>query len=67
MSGKEFKPDSSWAWSELDNVQEARGGAPAAHRDALKLMGSLERNDVIKKEPLSMNEVIVKVRAALHE
>lgn len=38
MSGKEFKPDSSWAWSELDNVQEARGGAPAAHRDALKLM-----------------------------
>jgi DNA-binding response OmpR family regulator len=35
--------------------------------DALKLMGSLERNDVIKKEPLSMNEVIVKVRAALYE
>lgn len=35
--------------------------------DALKLMGSLERNDVIKKEPLSMNEVIVKVRAALQE
>lgn len=33
--------------------------------DALKLMGSLERNDVIKKEPLSMNEVICKVRAAL--
>ena len=38
MPGKEFKPDSSWAWAELDNVQEARGGAPAAHRDALKLM-----------------------------
>ncbi len=35
--------------------------------DALKLMGSLKRNDVIKKEPLSMNEVIVKVRAALYE
>ena len=32
--------------------------------DALKLMGSLERDDVIKKEPLSMNEVIQKVRAA---
>ena len=38
MSGKEFKPDSSWAWSELDQVQEARGGAPPAHRDALKLI-----------------------------
>lgn len=32
--------------------------------DALKLMGSLERDDVIKKEPLSVNEVIHKVRAA---
>jgi two-component system OmpR family response regulator len=33
--------------------------------DALKLMGSLDRRDVIKKEPLSINEVICKVRAAL--
>jgi two-component system OmpR family response regulator len=33
--------------------------------DALKLMGSLDRSDVIKKEPLSINEVICKVRAAL--
>jgi DNA-binding response OmpR family regulator len=32
--------------------------------DALRLMGSLERGDVIKKEPLSINEVIAKVRAA---
>jgi DNA-binding response OmpR family regulator len=32
--------------------------------DALSLMGSLEINDVIKKEPLSINEVITKVRAA---
>ncbi|WP_337863284.1 response regulator [Nitrososphaera sp.] len=32
--------------------------------EALMLMGSLERDDVIKKEPLSMNEVICKVRAA---
>lgn len=38
MPGKEFKPDSSWAWAELDHVQEARGGAPAAHRDALTLV-----------------------------
>jgi DNA-binding response OmpR family regulator len=32
--------------------------------EALKLMGSLDRDDVIKKEPLSMNEVMYKVRAA---
>ncbi len=32
--------------------------------EALRLMGSLERGDVIKKEPLSINEVIYKVRAA---
>ena len=36
-------------------------------REALRLMGTLERKDVIKKEPLSMNEVIHKVRAAFHE
>lgn len=33
--------------------------------EALRLMGSLNRGDVIKKEPLSINEVIFKVRAAL--
>jgi two-component system OmpR family response regulator len=31
---------------------------------ALRLMGALERGDIIKKEPLSINEVIFKVRAA---
>lgn len=31
----------------------------------LRLMGSLDRKDVIKKEPLSINEVITKVRAAI--
>jgi DNA-binding response OmpR family regulator len=31
----------------------------------LALMGSLDRKDVIKKEPLSINEVITKVRAAI--
>lgn len=34
--------------------------------EAIKLMGSLERKDVIKKEPLSINEVIGKVRAAFY-
>jgi DNA-binding response OmpR family regulator len=31
----------------------------------LRLMGSLDRKDVIKKEPLSINEVITKVREAI--
>jgi hypothetical protein len=38
MAGDELKPDSSWVWAELDQVREDRGGAPRAHRDALKLM-----------------------------
>ena len=33
--------------------------------EAIRLMGSLDRDDVIKKEPLSINEVICKVRGAL--
>lgn len=33
--------------------------------EAIRLMGSLDRDDVIKKEPLSINEVIWKVRMAL--
>jgi hypothetical protein len=28
----------SWSWSELNKVQEQGGGAPQAHRDALKLL-----------------------------
>ena len=31
----------------------------------IRLVGSLERDNVIKKEPLSMNEVVGKVKAAL--
>lgn len=37
----------------------------AVSSEAIRLMGSLDRNDVIKKEPLSINEVICKVRASL--
>src|SRR5262249_33690794 len=33
--------DSGWAWSELDLVDEAAGGAPKAHRDALTLLAVL--------------------------
>ena len=34
----ETTPDSGWAWSELDKVDESAGGAPRAQRDALKLL-----------------------------
>ena len=30
-----------WTWAELDQVDEARGGAPRAQRDALKLLAAL--------------------------
>jgi hypothetical protein len=32
---------SGWAWPELDDVDEASGGAPVAHRDALKLLATM--------------------------
>jgi hypothetical protein len=43
MGGKtlEAKPDEGWIWKELDLVNESAGGAPAAHRDALKLLAVL--------------------------
>lgn len=34
----ETREDEGWGWSELDLVDEAAGGAPRAHRDALKLL-----------------------------
>lgn len=34
----ETEPGSGWAWPELDRVEETAGGAPRAHRDALKLL-----------------------------
>jgi hypothetical protein len=43
MSGKtlETKLDEGWIWKELDRVDESAGGAPLAHRDALKLLAVL--------------------------
>ena len=38
MPGHEFEPDSAWSWTELDTVNPQQGGAPLAHRDALKLL-----------------------------
>jgi hypothetical protein len=34
----ETHEDSGWSWLELDLVEETVGGAPRAHRDALKLL-----------------------------
>ena len=41
MPGRDMEAPSvgpGWAWSELDLVDERAGGAPRAHRDALKLL-----------------------------
>lgn len=39
LDGREV--DGGWAWSELDRVDPKKGGAPLAHRDALKLLAVL--------------------------
>lgn len=36
MPGTELSD--AWSWKELDTIDEAAGGAPRAHRDALKLL-----------------------------
>jgi len=38
--GKEVEssPDSGWGWNELNLVDQTSGGAPLAHRDALRLL-----------------------------
>ena len=39
-----------WAWPELDLVEPAAGGAPRAHRDALKLLATLVQHTDSKPE-----------------
>lgn len=34
----ESSKDSGWGWVDLNSVDQTRGGAPVAHRDALKLL-----------------------------
>jgi hypothetical protein len=46
----ETKPDSGWAWTELDLVQESAGGAPQAHRDAFKLLAVMIQHTDNKPE-----------------
>jgi hypothetical protein len=50
MPGREFEPDSSWSWNELDDVDERQGGAPRAHRDALKLLAVFMQHTDTKPE-----------------
>ena len=44
----ETKEDEGWKWPELDTVDEKAGGAPRAHRDALKLLMVLLQNSDTK-------------------
>ena len=50
LAGKriETKEDEGWKWPELDTVDEKAGGAPRAHRDALKLLMVLLQNSDTK-------------------
>jgi hypothetical protein len=44
----ETKEDEGWKWPELDTVDEKAGGAPRAHRDALKLLMVMIQNSDTK-------------------
>ena len=46
----ESRPDSGWTWPELDLVDESAGGAPRAHRDALKLLAAFLQHSDNKAE-----------------
>jgi hypothetical protein len=38
MPGREYADPEGWAWDELEAIRPEAGGAPRAHRDALKLL-----------------------------
>jgi len=53
MRGREMDAPSvgaGWAWSELDLVEQRAGGAPLAHRDALKLLAVMLQHTDNKAE-----------------
>jgi hypothetical protein len=55
----ETKTDEGWAWSELDTVDEAAGGAPRRERDALRLLAVLiqhSSNKAINQRILCLDE-----------
>ena len=52
LAGSEWGPEDKhgWSWAELDRVNEEAGGAPRAHRDALKLLAVLRQHSDTKPE-----------------
>jgi hypothetical protein len=52
LAGSEWGPEDKpgWSWAELDGVDEERGGAPRAHRDALKLLAVFLQHSDSKPE-----------------
>jgi hypothetical protein len=52
MPGREIEDSKGpgWSWAELDNVDPERGGAPLAHRDALKLLAVMLQHSDSKRE-----------------
>ena len=46
----ELRRDSGWAWVELSFVDQTSGGAPLAHRDALKLLAAMIQHTDTKPE-----------------
>lgn len=51
MPGRDLDASTDgWSWQELDKVDPRRGGAPLAHRDALKLLAAMLQHTDSKKE-----------------
>lgn len=52
MPGRELAEagGGGWSWKELDQVDPRRGGAPRAHRDALKLLAAMLQHTDNKRE-----------------
>lgn len=50
LAGREFPGKDGWAWRELESVREEAGGAPQAHRDALKLLAVFLQHTDTKPE-----------------
>ena len=50
MPGDNVPTVESWSWQELETVDEKAGGAPRAHRDALKLLAVLIQHTDSKPE-----------------
>jgi hypothetical protein len=50
LAGAEFDDGAGWSWAELDSVDVSSGGAPVAHRDALKLLAVFLQHTDTKPE-----------------